>query len=75
MMDHDKFTERFRLLMREHHYEHKKYVLARRLGYKSSSVMTIWMTTTQWPTIKTLDMIADMWGVSVDWLIGRTDER
>jgi transcriptional regulator with XRE-family HTH domain len=72
MMDHEKFEQRFEQLAAKNGYHRKYYVLAQKLGY-SENTLYRYVNSLSFPPVALLDKLCDMWGVSMDYLTGRSD--
>lgn len=72
MMDHEKFEQRFEQLAAKNGYHRKYYVLAQKLGY-SENTLYRYVNLLSFPPVALLDKLCDMWGVSMDYLTGRSD--
>lgn len=65
-------NKRIRLLREEQRWTQKE--LARRMGVRPPTVSR-WESGTKCPEVTTIARLSDLFGVSVDYLYGRTDTR
>ncbi|MDE6058948.1 MAG: helix-turn-helix domain-containing protein [Clostridia bacterium] len=65
------FAERLRELMKEHGLNQVK--LAERAGVKQNTI-SAWLLKKKEPSVTSLWLLADYFGVDVDYLIGRKDD-
>ncbi|MDE7453012.1 MAG: helix-turn-helix domain-containing protein [Clostridia bacterium] len=65
------FAERLRELMKEHGLNQVK--LAERAGVKQNTI-SAWLLKKKEPSVTSLWLLADYFGVEVDYLIGRKDD-
>ena len=73
MTDHDKFVRRFKRIINDN-YGGKIYQLAKELGY-SDNTLYRYLNMEAFPSVVLLDRICDKFGVSMDYLTGRTDNE
>lgn len=69
-MESQVFQDRLAYLL--YKYSVNKSELARKLGLAISTVHR-WFNEGRMPTYETIQKLADMFGVSVEWLMGKTD--
>ena len=67
------FPERLKLLRSEKKLTQKE--LAEKLGLNNTSTISKYESGDAMPSIEIIDKVADLFGVTVDYLMGRTDER
>ncbi len=71
------FTKRLKEIRTVHNLTHKelaRYCTVFNLINLSQSTLSLWENNKRTPAIDTLQFIADIFGINLDWLTGRTDE-
>ncbi len=71
-MDKEKFAKRFKELREEMNITQKE--LADKLDVKRSTVGS-WEAAHRWPELEKAQIAAELFGVSLDYLLGRSDTR
>lgn len=66
------FHERFELLKKEKNVTH--YKIAKDCHFDKSCISK-WFTLNQTPSLELLEILADYFGVSLDYLIGRSEDK
>ena len=72
MYNEEKMQQRLRNLREESNLN--QYELAKKIGVNHCTICA-YETGSRLPKIDILDAIADFYGVSIDWLTGRTDKK